>query len=120
MRKLLAIFFAILLPPQLSNAQVRFSNNKPKFGKTVSIIYNPSQSTLANLSTIRASAFFFNENLAFTTPQTIIINKNGQEWRGEINLNTIGISDDKEEIVEEISLLINTLLNESKKTIVYL
>jgi hypothetical protein len=115
MGKLLSIFFATLLLPLLSNAQVSFSNNKPKFGETVSFIYDPSQSPLANLSTIRASAFFFSEKLAFTPPQTIFLKKIGQEWRLEIDLNSKGSSDDKEEIVKEISLLINTLLNESKK-----
>ncbi len=115
MRKLLSIFFATLLLPLLSIAQISFSNNKPKFGKTVGFIYNPSQSPMANLSTIRASAFFYNEKLTFTPPQTIFLKKNGQEWRGEIDFNSKGTSDDKEEIVEEISLLIDTLLNESKK-----
>ncbi|GGD69071.1 hypothetical protein GCM10011514_36520 [Emticicia aquatilis] len=91
MRKLLTIFFLL---PLFSNAQVRFSNDKPKFGETVSFIYNPSQSPLANLSTIKASAFFFSEKLAFTAPKTITLQRNGQEWRGEINLNskeTVGV-----------------------------
>lgn len=81
----------------------------------MSLIYDLSQSPLANLSTIRASAFFFNEKLVFTPPQTIFLKKNGLEWRGEIDFNSKGTTDDKEEIVEEISLLIDTLLNESKK-----
>ncbi len=91
MRKLLAIFFLL---PLLSNAQVSFSNDKPKFGETVSFTYNPSQSPLANHSTIRASAFFFNEKLTFSPPKNITLQKNGQEWRGEINLNskeTVGV-----------------------------
>lgn len=90
MGKLLSIFFATLFLPLLSNAQISFSNNKPKFGETVSFIYNPSQSPLANLSIIRASAFFFNEKLTFTPPQTIFLKKIGQEWGGEINFNSKG------------------------------
>jgi hypothetical protein len=78
MGKLISIFFATLLHPLLSNAQISFSNNKPKFGETVSFIYDPSQSTLANHSTIRASAFFFNEKLVFTPPQTIFLKKMGK------------------------------------------
>lgn len=94
MRKLLTIFFTTLILPLLSNAQISFSNDKPKFGETVSFTYNPSQSPLTSASSIRASAFFFNEKLAFTPPKPIILQKIGQEWRGEISLNskeTVGV-----------------------------
>lgn len=94
MKKLFKIFFFTLLLPTLANAQVSFSNDKPKFGETVSFTYNPSQSPLAAHSAIRASAFFFNEKFIFTPPKSITLQKIGQEWRGEISFNakeTVGV-----------------------------
>lgn len=93
MRKLLPILFATLFLPVLSNAQVSFSNDKPKLGETVSFTYNPS-TILLNSSLIKAEAFYFEAKTAFTSSIPISLKKEGNVWKGSCELkkdNLVGL-----------------------------
>ncbi|MFY7909739.1 MAG: redoxin domain-containing protein [Emticicia sp.] len=90
MRKLFTIFFLL---PLFSNAQVSFSNDKPKFGETVSFTYNPS-TILANSSLIKAEAFYFEAKTVFTSSTPISLIKEGNVWKGSCELkknNLVGL-----------------------------
>ncbi len=90
MRKLLAVFFTTLLLPLLSNAQVSFSNEKPKVGETVSFTYNPS-TILANSSLIKADVFYFEAKTTFTSSNPVSLIKEGNVWKGSCELKKANI-----------------------------
>lgn len=93
MRKLLLTIFTTLLLPALANAQVSFSNGKPKFGETISFTYNPS-TILANSSPLKAEAFYFEAKTTFTSSTPISLTKEGNIWKGSCELkksNIVGL-----------------------------
>lgn len=90
MRKLLLTIFTTLLLPALANAQVSFSNDKPKFGETISFTYNPS-TILANSSPLKAEAFYFEAKTSFTSSTPVSLIKEGNVWKGNCELTKANI-----------------------------
>ncbi|GAB2632776.1 hypothetical protein GCM10027035_28950 [Emticicia sediminis] len=93
MKKSIGLLLAVFLLSLCSNAQVTFSNEKPKFGETVQFFFNPTNSPLLKSNAIRANAFYFKARTPMSSqPFSIDLTKNDNIWKGEFTFSNDSMS----------------------------
>ncbi len=93
MKKSIGLLLAAFLLSLCSNAQVTFSNEKPKIGETVQFFFNPTNSPLLKSNAIKANAFYFKARTPMSSqPFSIDLTKNDNIWKGEFTFSNDSMS----------------------------
>lgn len=86
MKKSIGLLLAVFLLSLCSNAQVTFSNEKPKSGETVQFTYKPSDN-LSKSKTIKAQIIFLESNSPMKSkPFSIDLTQEENTWKGSLTL----------------------------------
>lgn len=86
MKKSIGLLLAVFLLSLCSNAQVTFSNDKPKVGETVQFTYKPSVN-LSKSKAIKAQIIFLESTSPMKSkPFSIDLTQEGNIWKGSLTL----------------------------------